>query len=285
MVKASAYGSGSVQVAKALSDQHVDYFGVAYTDEGIALRKGGITQPIMIMNTQLLDLALLIEHNLSPAVHNIQMLKGYIQGIEQLGTSNRISIHIEINSGMNRLGFDEEEINELIQLVSATPNLLIQGIFSHLAAADNRELDAFSEGQIACFNRSALQIEQALDIHTSKHILNSAGITRFSKAQFDMVRLGIGLYGFDFNQQLNSALLPVLTLKSTIAQIRSVKAGQSIGYDRAHITTTDRRIAIVSIGYADGLLRQFSMVVPMCLLETNPLRLLGIFVWICALLM
>ena len=274
MVKASAYGSGSIQVAKALAHHQIDYLGVAYTDEGIALRKNGITLPIMVMNAQPKDLAMLLSNNLSPTIHSTEHLKQFIDQFHRQELNRPLSIHLEINSGMNRLGFNPEDIIELTRIIKAHKTIVVEAIFSHLSAADNRDYDSFTKEQIRVFKEVSKQIENELDIQPVRHLLNSAGISHFNDAEFDMVRLGIGLYGIDPNDHLNQ-LLPVLSLKSRIAQIRLVKAGQSIGYDRADFSNKDRKIAIVSIGYADGLFRQLSKGCGELYIKGEPVKIVG----------
>ena len=274
MVKASAYGSGSIQVAKALSHHQIDYLGVAYTDEGIALRKNGITLPIMVMNAQPRDLAMLLSNNLSPTIHSTEHLKQFIDQFHRQELNRPLSVHLEINSGMNRLGFNPEDIIELTRIIKGHKTIVVEAIFSHLSAADNRDYDSFTKEQIRVFKQVSEQIENELDIQPIRHLLNSAGISHFNDAEFDMVRLGIGLYGIDPNDHLNQ-LLPVLSLKSRIAQIRLVKAGQSIGYDRADFSNKDRKIAIVSIGYADGLFRQLSKGCGELYIKGEPVKIVG----------
>ncbi|BDS12473.1 bifunctional UDP-N-acetylmuramoyl-tripeptide:D-alanyl-D-alanine ligase/alanine racemase [Aureispira anguillae] len=257
MVKASAYGSGSYEIAQLLQYNHVDYLGVAYVDEGVALREQGIQLPIMVMNSAMHEFEILFKYNLEPAVYSFTMLNQFSAFLQQNNISEAYPIHLELDTGMHRLGFLPNDIPALIPLLQTNSALVqIKGIFSHLAASDEPQYESFSLGQIQLFNELAQNIEQALHIQSIKHILNSAGITRFSKHQFDLVRLGIGLYGIDPNQRL-PLLQNVVCLKTCIAQIKPISAQETIGYGRKGKITQASRIAVLSIGYADGFLRAF----------------------------
>lgn len=257
MVKASAYGSGSYEIAQLLQYNHVDYLGVAYVDEGVALRERGIDLPIMVMNSAAYEFEILCKHNLEPVVYSSNMLNAFLQFLISTKKEKRYPIHLELDTGMHRLGFVEDEIPALLSTLKEHHNLLnIKGIFSHLAASDEAQHENFSKQQIQLFQELASSIEQQLGIKSIKHLLNSAGITRFPKHQFDMVRLGIGLYGLDPNQQL-PLLQNVVCLKTSIAQIKTLAPKETVGYNRKGILVKSSRIAILSIGYADGFLRAF----------------------------
>lgn len=256
MVKALGYGSGGAEIASLLQFHKVDYLGVAYVDEGVQLRKAGINLPIMVINPTDADLENLIAYDIEPEIYSFQQLASFSQfyalkGLELKG-------HFTINTGMNRLGFNPEEVGALIDRIKKIAHLKVQSIYTHLAGADEDEHIAFSIQQLESFKLAADSIEKALNISTIKHALNSAGITRFHNYQFDMVRLGIGLYGIEPNGILQKELKPISTLKTIISQIRNLKKGESIGYGRRGIATTDMRMAVIAIGYADGFSRIFS---------------------------
>lgn len=257
MVKASAYGNGAHELAFLLQYHQVDYLGVAYVDEGIALRQYGIDLPIMVMNPAAHEFELLHQHQLEPVIYSfgiLQQFAAFLRQQEQLGA---YPIHLELDTGMHRLGFLPEQLPELLSQLQEQQNYLqVQGIFSHLAAADEDQHQAFSLAQIQDFQHLATSIEQTLGIQSIKHLLNSAGISRFQEHQFDMVRLGIGLYGLDPNEQWKQ-LQPVARFKTIIAQIKSLDASATVGYSRKGTLDKASRIAILSVGYADGYLRAF----------------------------
>ncbi|MFN7313829.1 MAG: bifunctional UDP-N-acetylmuramoyl-tripeptide:D-alanyl-D-alanine ligase/alanine racemase [Bacteroidota bacterium] len=252
MVKAFSYGTGSYEIAKVMEYNRVDYLAVAYADEGVALRKAGIKTPIMVMNPEPVAFDNILQHNLEPEVYNFFMLEQLIKACngEELG------IHIEVDTGMKRLGFDEEQLAQLIQLLHQHTNLRIKSIFSHLVASDEKKHDAFTLDQIHRFQKMSEAIIAAFNYPILRHILNSSGIARFPDAQFEMVRLGIGLYGIDPSLKLQKQLHQIGTLKTVISQIREVKSHETVGYSRKGTVQRDARIAVVAIGYADGLNRK-----------------------------
>ncbi|PIQ49540.1 MAG: bifunctional UDP-N-acetylmuramoyl-tripeptide:D-alanyl-D-alanine ligase/alanine racemase [Cytophagales bacterium CG12_big_fil_rev_8_21_14_0_65_40_12] len=256
MVKALAYGSGGAEIANLLQFHKVDYLGVAYVDEGVQLRNAGIKIPIMVINPSEDDLENLIHFNIEPEIYSLNQLKIFSDFYKKKGME--LCGHFTINTGMNRLGFNPESVDALIEQVKLTPNLKVQSVYTHLAAADEDEHLEFSLQQIKLFTATAEKIESSLGIKTIKHALNSAGITRFPNYQFDMVRLGIGLYGIEPNGNQQNELKPISTLKTKISQIRSVKKGESVGYGRKGKVDHDMRIATIAIGYADGFSRIFS---------------------------
>jgi Alr-MurF fusion protein len=253
MVKAFAYGSGSNEIANLLQFHQVDYLGVAYPDEGVELRKNNITLPIMVMNSTAESFEQLLANQLEPEIYSFRILQSLIRF---LGRRTCV-IHLKVDTGMRRLGFEENDITELIKLLSQNPNIRVASIFSHLAGADDSSHDEFSNYQVQSFLRSADKLSQALGYKPLYHILNSPGILRLPQFQFDMVRLGIGLYGVNpTGMQID--FKPVATLKTLISQIKYVKAGETIGYGRRGKAEKDRRIATIAIGYADGFSRAFS---------------------------
>ena len=272
MVKAFAYGAGSVEVSKALqaakdqsldrqssNRQLVDYLAVAVADEGVELRRAGITLPIIIMDPEVAAMDLILENNLEPNVYSHQSLKTVMAAAEAKGLEH-YPIHIKIDSGMHRLGFYKEDMPWLLDKLNHQKTVRVQSVFSHLAGSDEAQFDAFTLDQIRYFDSCAEELKQGLQVTgyglpIIKHICNSAGIERFTDYQFDMCRLGIGLYGFSFN---GAKLRNVCTLRTTILSVKTVKAGETIGYGRHTKLDEDRVIAVIPIGYADGFDRRFS---------------------------
>jgi alanine racemase len=260
MVKAFSYGTGSFEIANALQFHHVDYLAVAYADEGMELRKAGITVPIMVMNPDEQSFDSIIQHNLEPEIYNLRILGLLEKAIRKniLPRNKPVKIHIKLDTGMRRLGFMEEDMDELLQRIGENMMLYTQSVFSHLAASEDPAQDDFTREQIEKFRHMSERIKEMVDHPVLMHILNSAGISRFPEAQFDMVRLGISLYGIADLKEDQEALEPVTTLRSTISQIKAVRRDETIGYDRAFRAERDMQIAIVPIGYADGLARSLS---------------------------
>ena len=255
MVKAFAYGAGSVEVSKALQASGlVDYLAVAVADEGVELRRAGITLPIIIMDPEVAAMDLILENNLEPNVYSHQSLKTVIAAAEAKGLEN-IPIHVKIDSGMHRLGFYKEDMPWLIDRLTHQKAVRVASVFSHLAGSDEAQFDEFTLSQIKYFDACAEELKAGLNYPIIKHICNSAGIERFADYQFDMCRLGIGLYGFSF---VGAKLRNVCTLETTILSVKTVKAGETIGYGRHTTLTEDRTIAVIPIGYADGFDRRFS---------------------------
>jgi alanine racemase len=254
MVKAFAYGSGSPEVANVLQYHRVHYLGVAYVDEGVELRKNNIRLPIMVMNPSEDSFDPLIAYNLEPEIYNFKVLRSLLKYLN----GRLCQIHLKVDTGMHRLGFEEQDLTELIQILGQNPNLRVASIFSHLAAADESEQDDFSNAQANKFRQYANQITAVLGYTPLLHILNSSGILRFPALQFDMVRLGVGLYGVDPTHDDSTDLKPVATLKTVISQIKKIKQGESIGYGRRGVAETGMTLATIAIGYADGFSRRLS---------------------------
>ena len=256
MIKAFAYGAGSIEVGRALQQSGlVDYFAVAVADEGVELRQAGITMPIIVMDPEVAAMDLILENNLEPNVYSFESLSTVIEAVEAKGLEH-YPIHVKIDSGMHRLGFYKEDIPTLVKAL--TPAVQVKSVFSHLAGSDEPQFDAFTQQQIQYFDACAEELKCQLsnvNCQIMKHILNSAGIERFTEYQFDMCRLGIGMYGFSFD---NAPLRNVCTLRTTILSVKTVPAGETIGYGRHTTLTEDRRIAVIPIGYADGFDRRFS---------------------------
>lgn len=255
MVKAFSYGSGSTEVARILQFSKVDYLTVAYADEGVELRKAGISLPIMVMNADEASFNALVEYNLEPEIYSFNIYHSFHHYLQQQGIT-QFPVHIKINTGMNRLGFEPDETNELGLLLKQHHTMAVKAAFSHLVGSEAKEFDDFTHYQASLLNKACEALQQQLGYPFMKHIANSAAIFRFKDLQFDMVRLGIGLYGVDSADGHQVSLETVATLKSTIAQIRTVKANDTVGYNRKGKLNRDSQIATIRIGYADGFSRR-----------------------------
>lgn len=255
MVKALSYGSGTHEIANILQYQRVDFLGVAFADEGVSLRQAGIKTPIVVMNPEQNSFDLMLEYKLEPEIYNLKILRQFISIAEKTGLEN-YPVHIKIDTGMHRLGFVHDDIDTLLKELKGTKALKVSTIFSHLAASDEQEHDSFTVQQINEFKKYSEKIMDGLGYKANRHILNSAGIERFPEAQFEMVRLGIGLYGISAIYQEH--LETVSTLKTTVIQVKQVSKNETIGYSRKGIAQKDMTIAIIPIGYADGLNRKLS---------------------------
>ena len=277
MVKAFSYGSGSFEIANILQFHRVDYLCVAYADEGIELRKAGITLPIMVMNPEEQSYDSMIHYNLEPEIYSLRVLELFEASLKRSENKSfkSIPIHIKLDTGMHRLGFDENDLNELIVRIKNNKHILIKSIFSHLAASDEHEHDEFTWRQIKKFNLMYDAIKSHFSYPILKHILNSAGISRFPDAQFDLVRLGIGMYGIGVNQAEQVQLQNVSTLKTNISQIKNILANDTIGYSRKGVALADMQIATVPIGYADGLSRKLGNGNGKMILKGKPAPIIG----------
>ena len=257
MVKAFSYGSGSFEIANLLQYQKVDYLAVAYTDEGVELRKAGITLPIMVMNAEEVTFDLLVQYNLEPELFSFNILAGFQQYLQQSGIIN-YPIHIKLDTGMHRLGFETHDLPALLNILKLSTAFKVQSVFSHLVASDSVVQDEFTNQQADIFLQNITALQQVLGYSFLKHIGNTGAIYRHQNLQLNMVRLGIGLYGIDGNFEMQQRLKNVTTLKTTISQIKNVKAGDTVGYSRKGIVVKDSIIATVRIGYADGYPRSLS---------------------------
>ncbi|MFD2719138.1 bifunctional UDP-N-acetylmuramoyl-tripeptide:D-alanyl-D-alanine ligase/alanine racemase [Hymenobacter monticola] len=279
MVKAFAYGAGSYEVASLLEFQRADYLAVAYADEGIALREAGISLPIMVMNPAPDSFDLLRHYRLEPEIYSFEMLDEYLATFRTLDETAPPAprIHLKLDTGMRRLGFDEADLPALLaRLRTHAAHLPVASAMTHLAAADDPAHDDFTQAQLAAFRRMAAALEEALGHPVIKHALNSAGILRFPDAHFDMVRLGIGLYGVDASGRDTDALRPVSELRTTISQIKTLPAGHTVGYGRRGVAAdVARRIATLAIGYADGYDRRFGNGAGMVLIRGQRAPLIG----------
>lgn len=255
MVKAQSYGGGLIEMAHFLVAQKVDYFGVAYADEGVQLRKSGITLPILVMNPEQNAFDELVDFNLEPSIYSPEILESFIQFLV-LKQQQHYPVHIKLDTGMNRLGFVEDQINTLVDSLQAQPEIYVKSVFSHLSVADDQAENQFTSNQIRQFDILSGQIADRLPYSFDRHLANSAGTSNFNRAEYNMVRLGIGIFGLvDKN---NKALENVLSLMTRISQVKLVKKGESVGYGRTYIATRDQLIGIIPVGYADGLRRGLS---------------------------
>jgi alanine racemase len=256
MVKAFAYGSGGAEIAGILQYHKVDYLGVAYADEGVELRKAGINLPVMVMNPEESTFDAITENNLEPDIYSFELLNRLDSFLKQSGMQ-QYPVHLEIETGMNRLGFNAAEIKKLGDLLNQTNSFKIKSVFSHLAASEEVSQDEFTFQQHKKFVGASDELEKLLGYSFIRHISNSAAIIRHPQLQMDMVRLGIGMYGIDSANTNSPELQPVATLKSTIAQIKYLETGESVSYNRKGIVKRNSIIATIRIGYADGYMRRF----------------------------
>ncbi len=255
MVKAFGYGSGNYEVSNILQFHRADYLTVAFADEGVELRNAGINLPIMVMSPEVNSYDSIIKNRLEPEVFSFRNLDYIEKALQSPSVTAPLNVHVKLDTGMHRLGFSLKELPELIRRLQANPLIHVKSVFSHLATADNPDEDEFTLSQIKVFEEGSKMIVDAFPHKVLRHILNTAGITRFTQYQFDMVRLGIGLYGVPTCKADEGVLETVVSLKTTINQIKEIPAGDSIGYNRHGRATHDMRIGIVPIGYADGLSR------------------------------
>lgn len=276
MVKAFSYGSGSFEIANILQFHHADYLAVAYTDEGVELRKAGITLPIMVMNPEVHSFEAMIQYKLEPEIYNFRLLNQLSELLKMNnGEQGLFPIHLKLDTGMHRLGFEENDIAELMVRLKNNKNIRVQSVFSHLAGSDEAEHDGFTKLQIEKFKRMSEPVLAAFDYPVLRHLLNSSGVIRFQEAQFDMVRLGIGLYGFASTSHEQAHLQHVATLKTTISQIKNVSVHETIGYNRKGILKRDTQVATVAIGYADGINRRLSNGVGKMLVNGKRVPIIG----------
>jgi alanine racemase len=273
MVKAFSYGSGSYEIANLLQFMKADYLAVAFTDEGVALRKAGISLPIMVMNPEPVTFDALIDYNLEPELFSFSILQAFEHFLEKEGI-NSYPVHIKIDTGMHRLGFMPTELEELVHCLKRQNTFSIQSVFSHLAASEDPAEDAFTLQQASLFNEACAYLEKQLGYSFIKHLDNSSGTIRHPQLQYDMVRLGIGMYGIS-SAAAKLQLEEALTLKTTIAQIKQLQPGETVGYNRRGIITKPSATATVRIGYADGYPRNLSNGVGFMLINGQKAPVIG----------
>lgn len=254
MVKAQSYGSGVEKMASFLEQQGLDYLGVAYADEGVELRKQGIKLPILVMNAEEDGFEDCINYQLEPAIYSFNQLDLFIKELIFQGISD-FPVHLKIDTGMKRLGFELQDIPRVCEIIQAQPEIRIKSVYSHLADSDNRRDKRFSEHQIKRFEQVTHLLREKINYHFDQHILNSEGIANYTNTQYDMVRLGIGMYGISNNPTLKQKLHPVMKWMSSISQIKKLLKGESVGYSRTFIAEKEMKIAIIPLGYADGFRR------------------------------
>jgi alanine racemase len=261
MVKAMGYGSGSVEIAKTLQHLGAGYLAVAYADEGVDLRHANINLPIMVMSPEQDSFEDIINHQLEPEIYSLKILNDFCNALDKIGFSEPYPVHIKIDTGMHRLGFDastgsSKEIDTLIEQLLKKPQVLVKSVFSHLVGADDPEMDNFTKEQISIFKNCFEKLEDKLGYKFLRHICNSGGTSRFKEAHFDMVRLGIGMYGIGINKEEQKKLKNVGSLKTRISQIKHLHSGQTVGYNRNGKIEKETSIATIPIGYADGFRRE-----------------------------
>ena len=253
MIKADAYGAGAVEIAKTLQDHRVDYLAVAVADEGVTLRKNGITSNIMIMNPEMTSFKTLFDYDLEPEVYSFRLLDALVKAAQKEGITG-FPVHIKLDTGMHRLGFDpQKDMDELIKRLKHQNAIIPRSVFSHFVGSDADSFDDFSAHQFALFDEGSKKLQAAFKHKIIRHMDNSSGIEHFPERQMDMCRLGLGLYGI--NPRTNKTINNVSTLKTTILQLRNVPAGDTVGYSRKGTIDHDSLIAAIPIGYADGLNR------------------------------
>ena len=254
VVKASGYGSDALQIAEFLKDK-VDYFAVAYTSEGIALREANIKTPILVFHPQIPNLQAIIDFDLEPNLYNFSIFTAFLKLAEDNSLSN-YPVHLKFNTGLNRLGFSKVNIPEIMEIICSSKYVKIKSIFSHLAASEDNNERQFTLNQLQNFKKILIQVCNYIEYTPMAHTLNTSGVINYPEAQFDMVRIGIGLYGFGNNEKETSQLKNTHILKSIISQIHIAKKGETVGYNRAFKASKDTTIATIPIGHADGLSRK-----------------------------
>ncbi|MCD9854313.1 bifunctional UDP-N-acetylmuramoyl-tripeptide:D-alanyl-D-alanine ligase/alanine racemase [Epilithonimonas sp. JDS] len=254
MVKANAYGLGSYEISEFLQLHHIDYLGVAFADEGVELRKKGITTPIIVMNPEQHSYDAVIEYNLEPEIYSLRVLELFNEQLIKSGNQQKYPIHIKLETGMHRLGFKDFELDELNEKLN-TMNVKVQSIFSHLSSSDVPEEKEFTLNQIKTFEKNSSYLINQLGYRPLRHILNSAGISNYSDYQYDMVRIGIGMIGESSNKKIKKQLQDSVSFKTVVSQISEVKSGESVGYSRKFKAEHDTKIATIPVGYADGIPR------------------------------
>ena len=252
VVKAFAYGNEASEIANYLETIGADYFAVAYIDEGVALRKAGITKPILVLHPQTVNFKVLLENNLEPSIYNSKILKEFIE-IASAEKKQNYPIHIKFNTGLNRLGFWQGDVESIHNIIGETKTIHIKSIFSHLAASEDLDEKAFTINQIETFKGIAANFEAIFGYKPMLHICNTSGILNYPEAQFNMVRSGIGLYGFGNSEEENTHFQPIATLKTAISQIHHLKKGETVGYNRAFKSESVLKTATLPIGHADGI--------------------------------
>ncbi|WP_026727041.1 bifunctional UDP-N-acetylmuramoyl-tripeptide:D-alanyl-D-alanine ligase/alanine racemase [Flavobacterium denitrificans] len=274
MVKAFGYGNGGLEIAKLLEHHKVDYLGVAFADEGISLKNGGIKLPIMVLNPESTSFPSIIQYKLEPEIYSLKGLNAFLKIAKEKNLKD-FPIHIKMDTGMHRLGFEENTIDELIQTLKNNSTVRVQSVLSHLATSDDPKHFGFVEKQIGLFEKLSSKLMSELNINPIRHILNTSGISNFPNAQYNMVRLGIGLYGVSNDSSEQKYLENVGTLKSIISQIRTIPSGDSVGYGRRFMAEKETKIATIPIGYADGISRLWGNEVGFVTIKNQKAKIVG----------
>ncbi|HEX9826290.1 MAG TPA: alanine racemase [Flavobacteriaceae bacterium] len=256
VVKAFGYGSDACEIAKHLQGLGVDYLAVAYVAEGVALRDAGITKPILVLHPQPVNFKTLIERCLEPSIYNGKVLNEFIKTAEQEGQTE-YPIHVKFNTGLNRLGFAEHHLEYIRSQLIKTKSVKIKSIFSHMAASEDLNEKAFTEAQIASFKRMSEKFSTVFGYTPILHMCNTSGVLNYPEAHFDMVRSGIGLYGFGNSEKEDKNFRPIATLKSVVSQIHNIEKDETVGYNRAFKSDKHLKTATIPIGHADGIGRQY----------------------------
>lgn len=273
VVKACGYGSSSIEVSKLLESLGIDYFAVAYISEGIELRKAGIKSPILVLHPQISNLKKAIEFNLEPSLYSNRVLKAFVDLSAQQGLEN-YPVHVKFNTGLNRLGFDHESSDQVAKKLCQERCLKVKSIFSHLAASEDLDEKNFTELQIENFEKASKKFALSYGEMPIRHLSNTSGVLNYPTANYEMVRCGIGLYGYD-NTKENTALSPVVSLKTIISQIHHIKKGESVGYNRAFLSDKDTKIATLPLGHADGIDRKYGNGIGYVLIRDNIAPIVG----------
>lgn len=274
MVKAFGYGNGGFEIAKLLEHLKVDYLGVAFADEGISLKLAGIKTNIMVLNPENTSFPSIIQYELEPEIYCMKGLNSFLK-IAQQKELQHYPIHLKIDTGMHRLGFQEHDLPALIETLKNTPSIKVKSILSHLATSDDLENQDFAKQQLVLFENLSNKIMEELEITPIRHILNTSGISNFSESQYDMVRLGIGLYGISNDEKEQKYLENVSTLKSVVSQIKTISQGESVGYSRRFIAERTTKIATIPIGYADGISRSWGNQVGYIMIKNKKAPIVG----------
>ena len=256
VVKAYAYGSEPYKIASYLQKLKVDYFAVAYTSEAVKLRESGIKNPILVFHPQPESLYAIIKHKLIPTLYSFKILQSFKEIVSTEKLEN-YPVHLKINTGLNRIGFGSQDISQLITYINSDNFIKIDGIYSHLSSSEDKLEFDFSQKQITLFKESFTKIINSISNKPLVHLCNTSGVFNFPNAHFDMVRCGIGLYGFSNKLTKNKSLIPVVSLKSSISQIHLINKGDSVGYNRGYIAETNKKIGTIPLGHADGISRLY----------------------------
>ena len=256
VVKAFGYGSDAAIISQKLQQLKVDYFAVAYTSEGVALRKAGIIAPIIVFHPQIVNFKTIINHCLEPSLYSFKVLKAFQKAAKEFSQID-YPVHVKFNTGLNRLGFNDTNLEEVISTIKATSFIKVKSVFSHLAASEDLEEKDFTLNQIALYKALSTAFIEKLGYPVMRHLCNTSGVLNYPEAHFDMVRCGIGLYGYGNSKSEEQNFKPIAALKSVISQIHVVEKGESVGYNRGFISPSTSKIATLPIGHADGIGRHF----------------------------